>query len=91
MAIYLVSANVSFLATEFGDKAPGYAYLKVGWEFPFAMLMQALALVLVGAGAWSVDYCIWGRKRAAQPATAAAPPPAVEQPTAPAPVSATPK
>jgi hypothetical protein len=73
MAIFLVSANVGFLATEFGDQAAGYALPEGGLGVPFAMLMQALALVLLGGGVYSVDYCIWGRGRTAQPATAARP------------------
>jgi putative oxidoreductase len=87
IAIYVVSADVGFLATEFGDKARGYAYLKVGWEFPFAMLVQAVTLLLLGGGAYSVDHCIWGRGRT-RAASAVAPPagsPAATAPTASAP------
>jgi putative oxidoreductase len=49
----------------------GFDYMRVGSEFPFALLFQCIALMLLGGGAYSVDRFL--RRRAAQPAKGAAP------------------
>jgi putative oxidoreductase len=48
----------------------GFDYMRVGAEFPFALLLQCFAVLLLGGGAFSVDHCL-RRYRTSQSATAA--------------------
>jgi putative oxidoreductase len=69
-ALYLVSPHREFLGSEIGEGAPALGYLKIGTEYHVALLMQCLALVLLGSGRLSLDHCLFRRRtRAGQVVT----------------------
>jgi putative oxidoreductase len=64
-ALYVVGSVKGFQG-ESERVIRGFDYMRVGSEFPFALLFQCIALMLLGGGAYSVDHYL--RRRTAQPA-----------------------
>jgi uncharacterized membrane protein YphA (DoxX/SURF4 family) len=56
-AVYVAWQGRGFGGEEIGATVK-FGYLRSGAEFPFALLAQSLATILLGGGAFSVDYCI---------------------------------
>jgi putative oxidoreductase len=69
-ALYIVGISKGFMPGEFAPRSQILSYLDVGAEYNFALLIQCAALLLLGGGMLSVDYCLRRRSR-----TATAPPP----------------
>lgn len=63
-ALYVVGTTKGFQGTP-DVVIKGFDYLRVGAEFPFALLLQCVAVLLLGGGAFSVDRCL-RRSRAAK-------------------------
>ena|SRR5205809_2489316 len=45
----------------------GFDFTRVGFEYNAAIMMMCLTLMILGGGRLSLDYCIFGRRKAAQP------------------------
>jgi len=64
-AWYIVGTTKGFMPGEVGPTARPLSSLDVGAEYNFALLIQCAALILLGSGVLSVDYCLRRRPRAA--------------------------
>jgi putative oxidoreductase len=67
-ALYLVSSNRGFIETDFGK---AMSYLGVGYEYHVALILQCVAILLLGSGRLSVDHYLWPRLRGRKGAAAA--------------------
>ena len=45
----------------------GFDFSRVGFEYNAAIMMMCLTLMILGGGRLSLDYCMFGRRKAAQP------------------------
>jgi uncharacterized membrane protein YphA (DoxX/SURF4 family) len=64
-ALYRVTWRLEF--TGISDETPlGLSHQTVGYEYNYAILAMAAALVILGAGVASIDHRLW-RRRAAAP------------------------
>jgi putative oxidoreductase len=88
-AVYVVGQARGFLGGQM-EGSSSFGYLRAGAEFPFAMFVQALAVIILGGGTYSVDSWL-RRRRSAGTTTATAPaaqaataPPHMDAPAAPA-------
>ncbi len=41
----------------------GFSLANQGYEYNFALIVMALAIILLGSGAFSVDHYLWRRRR----------------------------
>lgn len=63
-AVYMVTWTVVGPPASFNDKR-GFIVYEVGYEYNFAIVAMAACLVILGAGAFSIDRLLWGRRATA--------------------------
>ncbi len=79
-AIVVVTGQHGFISTDM--ERSGFTFRASGFEYNLIIIAACLALAVLGAGLFSVDHLIFGRKKAAT-AAAGAPLPRSENPIAP--------
>ena len=66
-AIVLVTGSRSFITIEMG--AHGFTFRASGFEYNLMIIVASLAVVVLGSGWFSLDYLLFGRKKAPARAT----------------------
>jgi len=67
-AIMLYTSKYDFVHIEYNRADPHR--IPTGTEYNFALIFMCLAIVVLGSGMISVDYCLFGRRRCKVPAPA---------------------
>src|SRR5205814_5818887 len=66
-AILTVTGQRDFVyLSYYAVEIKGYRWSRVGYEYNFAIIVMSLALLILGSGHWSLDYCIfhaWRKRR----------------------------
>jgi uncharacterized membrane protein YphA (DoxX/SURF4 family) len=71
--VLMIIIQVGAIATVTGGR--GFAAVgAAGYEYNFALLAMLLALILAGAGLWSLDHHLWVRRRQRQAVSGSAAP-----------------
>jgi putative oxidoreductase len=81
-AIWLVTGVEDFAKIQYGSTMQGFNHVSPGYEYNVTLILVSVALILLGSGRWSLDWCLFGRKTAT---SAAAPPAPAPTPAATAP------
>jgi putative oxidoreductase len=75
-AIVMVTGKKGLVPLNFGPGQERLNFLAIGPEYNIAIIVMCLALILLGGGSLSLDYCLsrWFRRKAPQVESGAKPP-----------------